>query len=135
MADFERALQEVRPAFGADEEQFEGCKLNGIVSWDIAVDLLLDTGKLLAQLVANSARAPLVSLLLEGEPGAGKSSLAVEMAQASGFPYIKMISPEQLVGQSELGKLAKINKVCQGWRRRWAQDPKVQTRLGAPICL
>ncbi len=35
MSDFERALDEVRPAFGADEEQFEGYRLNGIVSWDI----------------------------------------------------------------------------------------------------
>jgi hypothetical protein len=40
MDNFERALTEVRPAFGADDEQFSGCKLNGIVSWDLNVDEL-----------------------------------------------------------------------------------------------
>ena len=71
MEDFERALDEVRPAFGADEEQFSGCKLNGIISWDFTVDLILNTGRLLAQQVATSARTPLVSLLLEGESNTG----------------------------------------------------------------
>ena len=73
MDDFERALTEVRPAFGADDEQFSGCKLNGIVSWDLNVDLILNTGRLLARKVATSTRTPLVSLLLEGESNTGAS--------------------------------------------------------------
>jgi vesicle-fusing ATPase len=73
MDDFERALTEVRPAFGADDEQFSGCKLNGIVSWDLNVDLILTTGRLLAQQVATSTRTPLVSPLREGQSNTGVS--------------------------------------------------------------
>ncbi len=50
-------------------------------------------------------------MLLEGETGSGKSALAAKIALDSGFPYVKMISPEQFVGYTEFAKVQAIHKV------------------------
>jgi vesicle-fusing ATPase len=59
----------------------------------------------------NSTRTSLVSLLLEGRPGAGKTALAASLALMRDIPYVKLISPDDLVGFGENQKCAKIQKV------------------------
>jgi vesicle-fusing ATPase len=61
--------------------------------------------------VRTSTRTPLVSILLHGTPGTGKTALAATIAQASQYPFIKLVSPETMVGFSEAQKVAAINKV------------------------
>ena len=58
-----------------------------------------------------STRTPLVSLLLHGPPGSGKTALAATIAQASQFPFIKLITPDNMVGFSEPQKIQAISKV------------------------
>jgi len=53
----------------------------------------------------------LISVLLEGEDGTGKSAFAAWGAVESNFPYVKLISPETFVGYSEIGKLDNIVKI------------------------
>lgn len=50
-------------------------------------------------------------MALAGPPGAGKTALAATIAQASQFPFIKLLSPDSMVGFSEASKMAAINKV------------------------
>ena len=61
--------------------------------------------------VRTSSRTPLVSVLLHGPPGSGKTALAATVAQASQYPFMKLLSPESMVGFSESQKVAAINKV------------------------
>lgn len=75
--------------------------------------MVLETGKLLASQADNSERTPLVSCLLSGGHGSGKTALASRLAEASGFAYMKLISPENLVGQSENAKIARITKIFE----------------------
>jgi SpoVK/Ycf46/Vps4 family AAA+-type ATPase len=70
----------------------------------------LRDGSLFVEQVRESQRTPLVSVLLHGPPGAGKTALAATIAQASGFPFIKLITPDNMVGFSEPQKVAAINK-------------------------
>jgi vesicle-fusing ATPase len=112
-ADFTRALAEIKPAFGVDDEEFDAYIKNGILDYGPRVSKLLQTGNLFIQQVRNSEKTPLVSVLLEGQSGSGKTALAVELARNSGFPYIKIINPESLVGFSELGKCNKITKIFE----------------------
>ena len=63
------------------------------------------------QQVRNSDRTPLVCALLHGPSGAGKTALAATIAMQSDFPFIKLISPETMVGYSEPQKIAQLNKV------------------------
>jgi hypothetical protein len=58
--------------------------------------------------VRDSARTPLVSLLLEGGPGAGKTALAAFLALKAEFPYMKLISAEGLVNQTEAARAYKL---------------------------
>ncbi len=46
-----------------------------------------------------------------GPSGSGKTALAATIAMASEFPFIKLISPETMVGYSESQKIAQLSKV------------------------
>ena len=52
-------------------------------------------------------------MLFEGQNGSGKTALAAQLALDSGFPYVKMISPEQFVGYTEYAKVQAIAKVFE----------------------
>lgn len=112
-ADFEKALGEVKPAFGVEFDEFENCMRNGIIDYGASVSTLLRQGSLFSSQVKSSNRTPLVSILLEGPVGSGKTALAAKMAKESDFPYMRLLSPETLVGYSEAAKCAKITKVCE----------------------
>lgn len=53
----------------------------------------------------------MVSVLLHGPAGSGKTALAATIAMGSEFPFIKLISPDSMVGYSEQAKMAAITKV------------------------
>ncbi|KAI9464300.1 AAA-domain-containing protein [Russula earlei] len=109
--DFDNALTEVHPAFGVSEEELEHVVQNGIIHYDAVVDELLRSGQLFVEQVRTSTRTPLVSLLLHGPPSTGKTALAATIAQASEFPFIKLITPDNMIGFSEAQKIQAISKV------------------------
>ncbi len=112
MADFQHALEnDVKPAFGASEEVLEGFLGRGIKIWGQPVQDVLDDGTLLIQQAASSDGPGLVSILLEGSPNAGKTALAAQLAKMSGFPFIKICSPEDMVGFTEPAKCMHIRKI------------------------
>lgn len=53
----------------------------------------------------------MVSVLLEGPPNAGKTALAAQLAIESDFPFVKICSPEDMVGFNESSKCLQIRKV------------------------
>lgn len=53
----------------------------------------------------------LVSVLIEGPPNAGKTALAAQLAKNSDFPFVKVCSPEEMVGYTETAKCLTIRKV------------------------
>ncbi|KAK9720430.1 transport between ER and Golgi ATPase protein [Basidiobolus ranarum] len=108
--DFLNGLEEVRPAFGISDTELQQCVQNHIIPFAPHVDRILSDGQLFVEQVKRSERTPLVSLLLHGPPGSGKTALAATIAMGSEFPFIKLISPESMVGYSENAKMATINK-------------------------
>jgi vesicle-fusing ATPase len=112
-ADFMQALTEIKPAFGADNDDFANCVRNGIINYGPNVEKVLRSGRLFTQQVRNSERTPLVSILLDGTTGSGKTALAATLAKESDFPFMRLLSPETLVGYSEAAKCAKITKVFE----------------------
>ncbi|BGP22515.1 vesicular-fusion protein Sec18 [Rhodotorula toruloides] len=109
--DFMNALDEVQPAFGVNEEELQAVVQNGIIHFDEHVHSILRDGKLFVDQVRTSQRTPLVSVLLHGPPGSGKTALAATIALASDFPFIKLISAENMVGFTESQKVAHLYKV------------------------
>ena len=111
MADFENALLEVQPAFGARTDMLERCRLNGMISTGDAYEHLMKTCKTLVHQVRVSEKTPLLSILLEGEAQSGKTALAATLALESDFPFVKMVSAENMVGWSESYKCNALAKV------------------------
>ncbi|KAF8428130.1 P-loop containing nucleoside triphosphate hydrolase protein [Tirmania nivea] len=109
--DFMNALEEVRPAFGVSEEELETCLQGGIIRYSDNINAILSEGNLFVQQVRNSEKTPLVSILMHGPPGSGKTALAAQIALASEFPFIKLVSPENMVGFNEMSKVSYLSKV------------------------
>ncbi len=47
-----------------------------------------------------------------GEVGCGKTALAAHIARESHFPFVKVITPENMIGFTEGAKCQAIKKVC-----------------------
>ncbi len=88
----------------------------------------LNTVHALALQVRSSEQTPLLSCLLEGPLGAGKTALAATLGLDSDFPFVKVISSDGMVGYSEAGKCQAIAKVFDdAYRVRAAYE---RNRLG-----
>ena len=61
--------------------------------------------------VRTSEKNPILTCLLEGPNGTGKTALAATIGIDSEFPYVKLISAENMLGYSEQAKSSQIAKV------------------------
>jgi len=110
-ADFMHALDnDIKPALGSAQDLLEGFLARDIIHWSPGVAEILEDGRLAVQ-QATAGGAGLVSILLEGAPNAGKSALAASIARDSGFPFIKICSPENMIGFTESAKCMTIRKI------------------------
>ncbi|KAF3766260.1 AAA-domain-containing protein [Cryphonectria parasitica EP155] len=111
--DFMAALSEVTPAFGVSDEELTKSIIYGIVHFSSSVDQIINSCMIyLDALRDQTSRSPSFSLLFHGPDGSGKTSLASHIAKASEFPFIKIISPESLVGyRDEMAKRDHIHKI------------------------
>uniref|UniRef100_A0A0P5LEC9 Vesicle-fusing ATPase n=1 Tax=Daphnia magna TaxID=35525 RepID=A0A0P5LEC9_9CRUS len=110
--DFLHALEtDIKPAFGTSSEALELYITRGIINWGEPIRSLLEYGVILTQQARTGFG--LVSVLLEGPPNAGKTALAAQLAKNSDFPFIKICSPDDMVGFSESAKCLQIRKVIQ----------------------
>ncbi|XP_046407594.1 vesicle-fusing ATPase 1-like [Ischnura elegans] len=111
-SDFLHALEnDIKPAFGTSSEALERALARGIVIWGRPVSSVLEDGSLLIEQVRSPESAGLVSVLLEGAPNSGKTALAAQLAKISDFPFVKVCSPEEMVGYTESAKCLYIRKV------------------------
>ncbi|KAK9813277.1 hypothetical protein WJX72_011798 [[Myrmecia] bisecta] len=113
MEDFERALREIKPAFGAVTETLAAYRLNGMIESGLRHRDMLSTCKRLVEQVRNSEKTPLLTCLLEGPPGAGKTALAATIGMDSDFPFVKVVSADNMVGFGEQAKASQIAKVFE----------------------
>ncbi|PTN17792.1 AAA family ATPase SEC18 [Saccharomyces cerevisiae] len=107
--DFLNALNDVTPAFGISEEDLKTCVEGGMMLYSERVNSILKNGARYVRQVRESDKSRLVSLLIHGPAGSGKTALAAEIALKSGFPFIRLISPNELSGMSESAKIAYID--------------------------
>ena len=104
MKNFLDAFGEIQPMFGLKSTELENCIQFGMINYGTNYEILSSKISSLFEQIKNSNVISLLSVLLEGEPGCGKTALASFLALHSGFPYVKIISPESLVKYMESGK-------------------------------
>ena len=64
-----------------------------------------------------------MSVLLDGPPNSGKTALAAHLAKESGLPFVKICSPEDMVGFNESAKCLTIRKVCSKLQKKNVSTP------------
>ncbi|XP_006615591.1 vesicle-fusing ATPase 1-like [Apis laboriosa] len=111
-ADFLHALEnDVKPAFGTSAEALDYLLIRGIINWGKPVAEILSDGNLYIQEARSTEGSGLVSVLLEGPPNSGKTALAAQIAKNSDFPFVKVCTPEDMVGFTESAKCLSIRKI------------------------
>ena len=108
MQNFLDAFGEIQPMFGLKSTELENCIQFGMINYGANYEILSSKISSLFDQIKNSNVISLLSVLLEGEPGCGKTALASYLALHSGFPYVKIISPDSLVKYMESGKYTAI---------------------------
>ena len=104
MADFVHGLDEVKPAFGASKDDCNMVIRNGIIDLGPSWKSLVSRANTYIQRLRESTRLSNLAMLIHGDVGTGKSSLATHLALTSGFPYVKFLSTDTLVGYGEMQK-------------------------------
>ncbi|KAK0167618.1 hypothetical protein PV327_004992 [Microctonus hyperodae] len=111
-SDFLLALEnDIKPAFGTALETLEHLLSRGIINWGKPVAEIIADGNLYIQEAKAAEGFGLVSLLLEGPPNSGKTALAAQIAKNSDFPFVKVCTPDDMVGHTENAKCLSIRKV------------------------
>jgi vesicle-fusing ATPase len=109
--DFELALNDVKAAYGVSDEDLNVALGHGIIKFNDNVDAMIQDGLTAARTVRNSPTT-LMTVLLQGSPGAGKTALAAEIARQADFPFVRLITPQYLVGfRDELGKKERVHEI------------------------
>merc|ERR1719414_715759 len=111
--DFDMALNDVRPLFGQHTDEFEQCMGNGITPYSNQFAKVLASCTSLLDQVRTSVNTPLLTVLLHGTPGCGKTALSAYLARNSEYPFVRRIAPENYVGYSEFSKMKAIAKVFE----------------------
>lgn len=111
-ADFIHALEnDIKPAFGSAQETLDFMLTRGIIHWGPPVSDILNNGMLFVQQARSTEDYGLVSVLIEGPPNSGKSALAAKLAKMSDYPFVKVCTPDDMVGFNESAKCLQIRKI------------------------
>eukprot|EP00759_Apiculatamorpha_spiralis_P039277 PhF_6_TR38125/c0_g1_i1/m.56919/K06027/NSF, SEC18; vesicle-fusing ATPase len=111
--DFEAAIAAYKPALGVATDELTNMTRNGIIDYGMMWTSLFTSCMSYAETLRQSKRLSVISLLLEGPVGSGKSALAAHVAKMSNFPYVKVIRPDMYVGYTELAKCNAIRQAFE----------------------
>ncbi|KAH8164186.1 hypothetical protein CIB48_g4067 [Xylaria polymorpha] len=97
-SDFMNALTEVRPAYGVSEAELEEALRLGIIPYSPHIGSTIEEMMRVVGMIKDDPNKFSTSVLFHGPKSSGKTALAAHIAMQSGFPFIKMITPADLVG-------------------------------------
>ncbi len=109
--DFEHAFDDVKPAFGVSQDEMQAALRGGIISFSPFIQDILNEGSLIVQQVQEPDSTPLFSAILHGPPGSGKTALAAKIALDSQYPFIKMCTPDNMIGFNESMKIEHMRRI------------------------
>lgn len=96
--DFMNTLTEVRPAYGVSEAELEEAVRLGVVPYGAHVEATVQEMMRVVGMIKEDPNKFSTSVLFHGPKASGKTALAAHIAMQSGFPFVKMVTPADLVG-------------------------------------
>ncbi|KAF7554500.1 hypothetical protein G7Z17_g2874 [Cylindrodendrum hubeiense] len=97
-SDFMNALTEVRPAYGVSEAELEDAVRLGIIPYGPHIDPTIQEMMRVVGMIKEDPNKFSTSVLFHGPRGSGKTALAAHIAMQSAYPFVKMVTPADLVG-------------------------------------
>ncbi|KAI1117585.1 P-loop containing nucleoside triphosphate hydrolase protein [Nemania sp. NC0429] len=97
-SDFMNALTEVHSAYGVSEAELEDALRLGIIPYSPRINSTIEEMMRVVGMIKDDPNKFSTSVLFHGPKSSGKTALAAHIAMQSGFPFIKMITPADLVG-------------------------------------
>lgn len=98
-ADFEYAFKKVKPSYGIAQDKLAPYKQKKFVPYNENINHITKKISTFTKTLQTSKLTTILSTLILGNSGTGKTSLAVNLALNSGFPFIGMISSGTLAGK------------------------------------
>ncbi|KAL2759819.1 hypothetical protein ACRALDRAFT_1039014 [Sodiomyces alcalophilus JCM 7366] len=112
MEDFLAALTEVKPAYGVSEDDLERSVKMGIIRYGRHIDDVIRTGMSYVNTLKDSQVLNRMAVLFHGPPESGKTALAAHIAMRSEYPFVKLVSPQNLTAfRDEFGKKDYLSKI------------------------
>lgn len=99
--DFMNALEETTPLFGVAEEELNECLEGGIMHFSPTIEAILASGRQTIEAVEHGTDIRMLNTIMFGPPGSGKTALAAKLAIDSGFPFIKLVTAQNMVSGSQ----------------------------------
>jgi vesicle-fusing ATPase len=112
-ADFLMAVEETEAAFGTKEEELSRHCQGGIISFGPEFEGVVTALRRLIRQSLASDRSPLLTACVCGPHGAGKSALSVKLALDSGFPFVKRLGADDMLGMTELDKVRTLHEAFE----------------------
>jgi vesicle-fusing ATPase len=110
--DFINALEEVKPAFGVADEELEEALVYGIIHFSPSIQSIINDGLIYVENIRKVERLKHLAVLLHGPSASGKTALAAHIAMMSEYPFIKIVTPQAMVGyRDDVAKKDYLHKV------------------------
>ncbi len=115
MAEFRFAFNDVHPAFGVSEDELKKHQHGELIPYNANFrELMLDASQLILQFhEISKSRANVMSVLIHGPAGCGKTSIITQLGLDSNSPFVRLISADAFVGLSEPTRIHLINKIFE----------------------
>ena len=113
MKNFLDAFNEIQPMFGIHHTELKNYIRYGIINYGDNFEMLKNKIMDSVNHLKNSKVINLLSILLEGDLGCGKTALSSFIAKESNIPFIKIISPDLLIRFNEKGKYNSIYSIFE----------------------
>ena len=105
------ALEEVHSAFGVSTEVLDRCLEGGLLHFSPNIAHILAEGAKQVHRIRDDTQFSIRSILLHGPPRSGKTALAAKIALDSDFPFVQLVSPEDVRVFTEMAKKDYIDRI------------------------
>ena len=113
LKDFDLAMTEVQPKFGAPSGELSHLYRNGIIDYGPEFSQAKDSLHSILEQVRTNDSTSVMSVLLHGDAGTGKTALAASTAVLSEFPLVRIISASDMIGVPDVTRCETIYQTFQ----------------------